>query len=706
MERELSGSYNVVLVVLSLGIAVLASYAALDLAGRVRVTQGRSRWVWLLGGALAMGIGIWAMHFIAMLALQLPLPLNYDLLVTLLSLVYAILASGIALGLLSRPQCPKSLWLAGGTCMGLAIAWMHYTGMAALRIQAHLQYQPAVVLLSVGIAVGASLAALGLSFRLQEQRPQHRWQQGASAVVMGGAISGMHYTGMAATHFVSQARLMPIQAERLTSGWVLNLPSNLPPGTSQNWLAGSVAIATLIILGLTLLTSLVDQQIVRQKLRQRALQDSEARFRTLIGNLQVGVLVCNDQGQVLLSNEAAKDLLGLAAHEGGSSGILHDRLFFREDGTPFATADLPLQRALTKRQPIHNVVVGLDAPPRRQRLWLLVNADPEFNSEGSLERVVCTFSDITGRKQAEALVRETAEREQATSRIILRMRQSLKLELIFDTTTVELQQAVDCDRVLIYRFNADWSGTLVSEAVNGVWEPLLPSRVNDHSITQVAIDHPNCATARLGIEGLIRDTHLQETAGGIYQQRSSFCCIPDVNRAGFSQCYLDLLEQLQARAYVIAPIFCGSQLWGLLAVYQNSGPRQWQDAEVRIVTQVANQLGVAVQQAELFAKTQQQTLELLQAKDAADAASRAKSEFLANMSHELRTPLNAILGFTQLMQRHRSLSPEHHRYVEIINHSGEHLLGLINDVLEMSKIEAGRVTLRPTEFNLHRLLRG
>ena len=163
---NLIGSYNYALVTLSVLIAMFASYAALDLAGRVTAAGGLTRAVWLLGGAGAMGTGIWSMHYIGMLAFVLPVPVSYHWPTVLLSLFAAMLASIVALGVVSQKKMGALRALAGSVLMGMGIASMHYIGMAAMRLSAACQFSPFLVVLSVVFAVLISLAALWITFSL------------------------------------------------------------------------------------------------------------------------------------------------------------------------------------------------------------------------------------------------------------------------------------------------------------------------------------------------------------------------------------------------------------------------------------------------------------------------------------------------------------------------------------------------------------
>jgi two-component system, sensor histidine kinase and response regulator len=345
------------------------------------------------------------------------------------------------------------------------------------------------------------------------------------------------------------------------------------------------------------------------------------------------------------------------------------------------------------------------AEDEKRRAYEELEFRVEDRTAALMQTNVTLEAEIQERITAQIELQRVAQRERATARVIQRMRQSLDLNVIFHATTEELRQAVQCDRTLIYQFNPDWSGQVVAESVADGWNAIIPVQVENPKLTQSTLDRGNCIVKQLdGTEVLIRDTHLQENEGGRYRNRSSYCYVTDIYKQGFDTCYLELLESLQARAYVIVPIFRGNLLWGLLATYQNAEPRQWQLAEVQMVSQIGIQLGVAVQQAELLLRTQEQAEELKQAKEVADSANRSKSEFLSNMSHELRTPLNVILGLTQLMSRDRTLTADYQRYLETIGDSGEHLLELINDVLEMSKIEAGALVFHETSFNLHHLL--
>lgn len=308
------------------------------------------------------------------------------------------------------------------------------------------------------------------------------------------------------------------------------------------------------------------------------------------------------------------------------------------------------------------------------------------------------------RQKVEQVLRQKAKQEKAIAQIIQQMRSSLDIETIFRATTEELRLAINCDRVVVYRFNPDWSGKFVAESVATGWRSLLQKQQNNPSFTTGAMEDGRCLVNLDNTPDLVKDTYLQENQGIIYSQGVSYRVISDIYNAGFTECYIRLLEQFQARAYITIPIVSSNKIWGLLASYQNSSPRQWQATEINIVIEIGVHLGVALQQAELLTQTQQQSIQLAQAKEAAEVANQAKSQFLASMSHELRTPLNAILGFTQVMNRDLLASPQQQEYLGIILRSGKHLLDLINDILEMTKIEAGITSLNKTSFDLHSLL--
>lgn len=202
---QLTGTYNTQLVILSYIVATGASYVALDITNRMRdVYMSRlSSFLWLLGGSFAMGAGIWSMHFIGMLAFIMPMPMAYDPLLTAFSMIIAIIASGIAFSLLSSKTIKFPFLILGGVFLGFSIAAMHYVGMAAMEISMNIYYLPGLFLLSILIAVVASEVALYLALLSSSKREikARELLKVGSALIMGAAICGMHYTGMAAAIF-------------------------------------------------------------------------------------------------------------------------------------------------------------------------------------------------------------------------------------------------------------------------------------------------------------------------------------------------------------------------------------------------------------------------------------------------------------------------------------------------------------------------
>jgi two-component system sensor histidine kinase/response regulator len=200
--KVIHGFYDGRLVVLSVVIAILAAYAALDLSGRLTVSQGRARLAWLWGGAFSMGIGIWSMHYVGMEALRLPVLVEYDWPTVLLSIIVAILASAVALFVASRKTLTATAAAFGSALMGGGIAAMHYIGMSAMRMPAIRIYSDPVVALSVFLGIAISFVAIRLTFAVRHHTSSWSWQKTRNALIMGLAIPVVHYVGMAAVTFV------------------------------------------------------------------------------------------------------------------------------------------------------------------------------------------------------------------------------------------------------------------------------------------------------------------------------------------------------------------------------------------------------------------------------------------------------------------------------------------------------------------------
>lgn len=645
-------THDLRLVILSILIAIIASYTALDLSGRVTVAQGRAQKLWLAGGAIAMGVGVWSMHFIAMLAYKLPISIAYNVPVVLISMAVAVVAASIALFIASRQQMGRVALLTGGVLMGSGIAAMHYTGMAAMRLDALPHYDLKLVALSILVALGASIVALWLAFHLRKETTvTGSLRKMVSAIVMGNAIAGMHYTAMAAVSF--KATYQSIK------------PSS--PVIDNSLLGAGIAIATLVILILALLTGIFDQRINAAKARAEALRESEQRFRSLVQNSSDIIAVLAADGTVGYTSASIKRILGYEPEKWQKAFEL------------VCPDDLPKAESLLTKA-LNSPSIDITAEFRLQ------NAEGQLRDfeviannlldEPTITGIVTTCRDITERKQAEAVMQQQREREQLVAEITQRIRQSLNLEKILSTAVAEIRQFFKTERVFIYRFEPDWGGVVVVESV--------------------AIGCPSI----LGVK--LKDNFFEEAFNRELYKHGRVQATEDINTANLSQCHIEFLAQLQVRANLVVSILQEEELWGLLVVNQCSEPRQWQALEINLLKQIATQLAIAIQQSTLFEQVQSELTERKRAEAEIkklnedlqhravqlEAANKELEAFSYSVSHDLRAPLRAINGFSRILSNEYAdqLPTEARRYLQMVQDNAQQMGCLIDDLLAFSRL--------------------
>ncbi|PJJ18062.1 PAS domain S-box-containing protein [Janthinobacterium sp. OK676] len=716
------GTHNAWLVLFSIGIAIFASFMALQIAGMARSSErGFQRQTAIITGAIALGGGIWSMHFIGMLAFDICTRVSFDPGLTLLSMLPGMAASWVALHMLARPSINWRQLVVGGVLVGVGIGSMHYSGMAAMQTSLALRYEPWLFALSLLVAVTMAMLALWVRFGLNamRQRLSPLASLLLSSVVMGLAISGMHYTGMLAARF---------------SG---------TPTAGENTItvqASFVALAVaLITVTLTVFVAAANGLLrYRQLLRHASV--SESRLRAIVDTAADGLITIDGQGKVRSFNPAAESLFGWREAEivGRDASVLLQPAdaaqyegYLRDYLETGASRILDSGRELDGRHkdgavlPMRVAIGKIDTPGQP----LFVAFVTDMRSSRSMEQAL-----KDSERQYRTLIRNIPGVSFHCS-FAPEWKMIFISDAVFNLTGWMPQDFVE-GRVRIF----DLVHPDDRQRVNDTCVQAAGERRDFENVYRMihrdgrerwvressgpVLDNDGVVR---WIDGVILDITESELRNAEYEGKvtaiSRATAVAEFDLQGrilaANQNFLDLTGyQLEDVLGLHHSVFCEPRyvtspdyvaFWQHLAHGEfntgeykrlgKDGREVWIQASYNPIFNTDGKPFKVVKLATDVSERRAMQENLRAAKDRAELAAESKTSFLANMSHEIRTPMNAIIGFTEVLLG-TALDSLQRRHLGTVRQSARSLLELLNDILDMAKLEKGATELELVDFSL------
>ncbi|KQT41290.1 MULTISPECIES: PAS domain S-box protein [unclassified Methylophilus] len=719
----LYGTYNPWLVILSALVAIGTSVLALQLT---RISQKQTSLVSqkfsIIASSISLGAGIWAMHFIGMLAYEICTKVTYNPEVTMISMMPGILASYYALNLMTENQLDYSKLIKGGLSVGTGIGAMHYTGMLAMKMEPVLKFDLAWVLMSVVVVI--SLATLSLwtgIFLNQTGKLPAKVSILLGGALMGSAITAMHYTGMASARFIGQAQ-----------------PGFNPEDNQSISLALGITLVTILI---GIIAAAINVLIsYRQALA--SVQVSETRLSTILNTAVDGIVTIDTSGQIISCNEAVERLFGWQKSdiEGQNISMLMPEPDFKNRWRYFKTNAANAQ-ALGEGH-------DLDAIKKDGTLFPIRLAMGEVKLPN--ERLFVGFiTDLTQRKTIEKVIREKDQQIRSMMNNIpgvtfrCNLDENWSMRLISDAALEMTGWAVE-DFLngsvnfaqLIHPDDAQRIQPIVEAAVGNRTNYAIEYRITDRNGNEKWISefasaiYSNDGRAE-ALDGVMLDVteskHKNAEFEGIANAINNSTSMAEFSIDGFvlnaNRSFLDLLGyelvEIRGRHHSILcpPDFVSTdrykQKWislkkgefvhGEFLRYGKHGKQIWIHASYSPIRNIDGKVIKVVMFMIDISERKQMEQEMLQAKDKAEEAANVKSTFLANMSHEIRTPMNSIIGFSELLLD-TAMQQEQRNYLSTISQSAKSLLHLLNDILDSAKLEKGMLELEILDFSMRELV--